>query len=1532
MPHTREENQQVMEEHRAHDSESARARRIAARIAKRTFIESQDNDTPTGEPTEEMRMDTPTPPPAPVDPEAPPRAKPKARAKPTAKPNAASMFRGTAAPLVHQELRLYHRGGAAMYDYLEDFQRLLNTPAFFRTDHDGVVLPNPIRYVEFAFRYAIMMRWLRDQYRLYHVRFFVIDSMYQRMDFEETLVTTYRYFGRRNLYNWDDLRNRMVIPRDGPWPTYDTEHVGQLDRFMSNVGVRVDLEYLTEVLSSPNGTWGFIDNNVHLSEIPTHDLWIATQRNPMHDYFLNMLLEWRRNAAMLTSTQLMSRDFMHSIPHQSLYWQLPTPTLTSHRNGLFITNPPSEVMARYASFLWDVVLRASPTADRYTGAPPLSITMDSAGRVTSDPLSNMYRTPENEPIATFDAWGGHELGMPRVYDAPPVAPPTASTPGAAIPTDEEMRGPTGPTGEPEAGGGPFSNEERVEISTDREDDASQLVDVTQYGIHGWTPLVHRIRNACFWRSVMVFRHGTRRTGIREADLEGFVEGYWNWVVNMPLEHREELVNVQPITLDMMTAEFARLRAEFYQRDRNDRMNWMANDFHVETMARYLGRRIVIQNVNHRRAWVPHFQFYGDRNHPANIYIQHDYHIHFEALIPNGPRTTAEITRVLEGVIDPRVTNPFRIVGERVPELEGVAGELDLHPHHIEAFRAQGIVYVEPNREPEGGGEPDGGGPDDDDRGRDGLDDDGGGGGPESERTEPSRDRDTLMRVADVEFEMPDITAPMLQNNLGAADPNPIAMTPELIDHLTAYFSNPHLEKAWKAGRPAASAIVGPRGNQYRLRELHKRYPLLINEFHRNWRQYRKRLDTAQRRDPQFQAEAREVAMEILRVYDADQERLRNRMPTRVNPHPEEIEIAFQNPDDITTGKLEVRHNRNTPRYQPPPPRAVVDVTDHSTDRPGSSLPSTPRGGGPGGGGSEPPPPPPRPPGVDMGTSPDESDLFNPPPAMDEDNPPPHPAPLAIAPDPIVQRYNELLQQYNQQTQELTEARETLIKAQQDHGEALSSLSEAERVRRELIQANSLQETQRSYDAHRRELARLNEQLTQQEAALQEARTAVQDSGRVFEEQQAQIQRFQREREQLQAQWDHRDSQFNHRTRDLEAERQRMYEAGAALEVNLRQTRDTLHGILRDNETYLLQNEAQRRTYLAEQQELGFQAIRNQAAVVVPRPSRPPMGPTPGELEAREELGRKQIHHARDIQFMQDREAIRNSEQRIINTEKEEIDWHNRGIDLRVEEDLERTRIERDYTDGLLTGIQIHTRPTSMPPSSQPTPSTPTPPSPSLRRIPSVVSVRSTDSSLPPPSEHPVKEEEHPDIAGVGQRVDDDAMSSTTRIETASEHTDSDSTEMSDVGSVHSVAGLRGLPLGPPGTPESSQASTPREALDPSPSEMSMLGGLYARIFPDPPSPVFLTPPGTPRAVPVPTNPFFASASTMTMAPPPPRVPPMGPPRKGANGFDVAPDILDPRRARHKLFGDFRNALIGTVRPDPRMPRQAGTVVPRRFHS
>jgi hypothetical protein len=1500
-----------MQEHRDDDAERAKRRA--------PFMDEQ---------TEEIPMETPTPPTDGNHPDAP---TPKApRTKPKAKPNPASLFRGTAPSTVHQELRLYHRNGASMHDYFAAFQELLHNPMFFMSEHNGYVLPNPTRYVEFAIRYAIMMRWIRDQYRVHHVRFFVLNTLRQPVGFEEALTTTYIQLGRRNLYDWDDLRTRMVIPREGPWPTPESDVVGQMDVYMTHMRLQVDLRYLEQVLSSPDGTWGFIDNNVHISEIPIHELWIATQRNPMHDYFLNMLRDWRENAALMTSDELMSRDFRLSIPHASPYWQLPAPMVTSHGEGLFITNPPSEVMARYAAFLWNAIQRG-PVADRYVGPPPVSITMDSRGRVTSDPLASLgYLDPETRVApATFHAWTGRELGMPQAWEAPPAAPAAAADATA----DNERRGPTdgGPGTEPGPGSGPGADQ-----TTGDTHPPPDAIEFTHYGIHGWTRMVPGIRNACFWRSIMVFQHGTRRTGIREADLTTFVNEYWDWVINMPDFDRVALEDRQPFTLDQMPEEFARRRDLFYRRNPHDdnRMDWFANDFHIETMSLYLKRRIVVQNVDQPED-TPHFTIVGHPGHPAGIYIQHQWFSHFEALLPNGPRTTVEITHFLENEVSRR-SNPIRIT-ERVPALRGVEGELDLHPHHIEAFRAQGIVYVEPDGS-------DGDGPNA--SGSEGGSNDNG----HEEEEEDGENGDTLMRVADVQFVVPEITEVMLQNNLGPADPT--QMTDELLRHIIAYYSNPELENAWMAGRPAASAIVGPSGQEYRLRDLYQRFPLLINEFRRNWDQYRKRLDVAQRRDPEFQAQARKVGMDILRLLNDEQQRVDNQPLTRASRNTRGTIVALQNPDDVD---IEYRHNRHTRRYQLPVP-AVTD--DRSTDRPGSSLPSTPRDGGGGGGGGSSgggsdggdseslPSPPPAPRTESRGTSPTESGtLFRPPGAwdrMEEDAPPASPPPApSTEPDPVLQHYNELLQQYNQQTQELIEARETLIKAQQDHGQELANLSHAEQVKHDLLKTNSLQNAQRTYEAHQRDLARLHEQLTQQEAALQEARTAIQDSGRVFETQRAQIEQFQREREELQAQWEHRNAQFNHRAQDLEAERQRITEVGVALENQLRQTRGMLHGILRDNETYLLQNEAQRRAYLAGEQDEGFQAIQNRAladrhmreAIRAHARNRPGMG----ELEARQELERIRIERERDGFFT----TIANYKKYV---DDKEVDDRNARIDASTEETIERQLIQLEEQDDILANIQI-----------QPVrPRAPVPPP-----VPPPVSVHSDDdTSLPPPSEHPIKEEDDPNDAGVGQRVDDDTASSHRSTPGGSEH-DRDETQMSDTGSTHTVPAppptTHRLPSLPPSPRVLDPSSTPPHTPTHSESESTMFGGLfstprrepaddvhlyvtphpfYDNIQPQPqpqPSP-FHTPVDTPRSS------VHSSFSAMTydydydMAPPTPRAP--GPVRavtKGARGFDVAPDILDPRRARHKLFGDFRNALIGTVRPDPRMPRQAGAVVPRRFH-
>ena len=76
-----------------------------------------------------------------------------------------------------------------------------------------------------------------------------------------------------------------------------------------------------------------------------------------------------------------------------------------------------------------------------------------------------------------------------------------------------------------------------------------------------------------------------------------------------------------------------------------------------------------------------------------------------------------------------------------------------------------------------------------------------------------------------------------------------------------------------------------------------------------------------------------------------------------------------------------------------------------------------------------------------------------------------------------------------------------------------------------------------------------------------------------------------------------------------------------------------------------------------------------------------------------------------------------------------------------------------------------------------------------------------------------------------------------------------------------------------------------------------------------------------------TNPF---AISVRRRPPGGDVDMEGGTEFGKNGFDPAGDVLDPRRARHRLFSQFRDAYIGLRKPDPLWPREAGSVVPKRF--
>ena len=1471
---------------------------------------------------------------------APPAAKPRPKAKPKAKPFGKGMFGVPPARQPTGELNLF-KHNPDMYNYFVDFFQLIYNPSFFHQvdSISRLRFPIPSRFVEFGMRYSFLARWHRQEGAL--GRRYVTPIPYLNiaaMPLDQALSQVFDD-APQNLFDWVDLRHRQVIPNETSdpriWPVLADAEQHPVLRSVKYVLLRhnyvSDLKAIHLILSHPNHTYQFMGNTMSNEQLAVDQMDRLFRGHPIQEYLLRMLVEWRNNARMLDEDLFTGGHFDKTLPQTTL-WQVPLPDVTVGLQGTFITNPPSEVVYQYTRFIWGLLGGLPGMGTRFQGMPPIRILANNEGVITHDPLATGFMDPDNQPYQTFEPWSFRESVVPSI-------------------TADERSRPTTTT-----------------TTTTTADAELTNIDVTHYGIHGQTELVPGIVNACFWRSVMVFQHGTRRTGIQTADLMAFVEGYWNWLGNLPDEDRAHMMGdegnnpvygLEERHGEDLDATIARRREEFFRRDENGDMDWMADQWHTQTMSRYLRRRIVIWNVGRRRpSFVPMFQIIGEDAFNADIYLWHDYEYHFEVMIPeNG--TLEQRTAFLRG-FDPMV-NPFRIV-DRVPLFTGTEGEIDLHPRHVEAFRAAGMEIRGPGRtgadeEEEQGGGGGGGG-------------DGGGDDYEEQdnNQENNEEGHAPTRVADVEFGVPSLDDLNMYHNYPGGD---ALLTKEIYDGLVAYYSDPRHEEVWRPGGKGRPPLIQVGNRNISINQLSKEYPLFVADLLAEWDDYHPRIVQARQTDPEHQNYIKYVlAPRALRVMVREDEQnalvaeYRQRRPTRSATR--ELTTDQRRPilaimaSDLE-GKFQAPTNRlamNTPIFRrrddessstttslPPPPQPPPSSdpsddmggipppsgggSDHEEPRPGDDDMDHPEG-------SESPPPSVEawiahelpmvvtestatntdvPPTSESGTVTDAPPIVTES-ATDAETPAVIDSATDPEPDPVLQRlheltnqHDELLRHFQQTSNEATNLRNALNHARAEHGRQLSAMEADQKILLAMSRDPEREQLQRDFNTHRVELQRVHGLLAQTEQQLTDTQNALAQQGQMFnDDRRQQIEAFQQEREQLLRQLRDTEAFYKTYAEDHEVERLRLAEYNNQLARHVTHTQNALEAERQRNQRFLLDTEALRRADLQTQQEAEQRALRSllraeraerQEKQALDREYAADQARRRAETERQnqdqeverwnteleqhhlateETYARREVEHNLALEQMELQQQLQNAQDRI------EIDTAFRGIRHAQEQhDLEETEcqhranlIEKAYEEFPLFVV---------PPPRFPLPS-PLPTTP-INKVPSPLSpVR----PRPPQPVHP---------RGAIQPF------------------------------------LPSIPT--PELPPSSPPSTPSSARSVPPS-------------PPPKKPTTTQPPNLPPPLDPPSTPPPSESEVSTMGsflsaleygtivredsgiepPPSPREHPLRVHPPSARGFDVAPDIIDPRRARHKMFTEFRNALIGTVRPDPRGFREAGSVIPRRF--
>lgn len=1537
----------------------------------------------------------------------------------------------------------------------------LNNPtSFLRAETHGRIpdlsLPEPRNYVLVLLQYAAIQRHLEIQRRtgiLYVAPAEVLalpGGVRGRDPFpaadlflRETVVNHMP----RNLYRWRHLVQRQIFREDDvPWNDADGLPSGlALSNILQTEGSATDLGYLLFLVEYPDPatglpTYRLLDNNPppHHPVPRTLTEWEALSppdNNPIQVHLLHMIREWRQHVESIVDSvarteHLRFDNLRISIPHTSPYWVPNLPT-SVNRGMFFHTNPPTEVMWLYGQHVWRFLRELAP--DRYGSVPyphgpPLLLRRHDDGRF-EDLFATHYEGSTDDPGRGNRAVQFHPFGATE--------PTHVDTRDTVEVTDVDTQ--------PEPESEPIPETEVVDVEMTEGAAVADIpapLHVVRYGINGYTPDHPGVVNACFWRSVHFYLSDSRRRGNEPARLDEFVEHYWTFLQrHMPVTDQRALLlrfGEGRTWMQLVRDEQNQMNTPIPGRPygiRGNVLNYYANEFHVETMARVLNLRIAIFRVGTDGRPIPAAtQVVGSVDRPIGPLLLNEGESHFDALrlVPGQDRTLEAVWAQIDAIEGRHKANAhlFQVRPETIPHIR--SNRDTTTPDILDEHRRLPVRPPTPSFDPE----PEDTGPRDD---------------PLSHppgRTEILSDRHDTPR---------DI---------------PSSSTDDLDPHadiralFRAYFTRAGQlgMKPWKRGPGASHTLLGEK--TYKNTDGTES----DNIYHN--------LSTATR-DPAHRAIYEQMYDEYLQAnrnrtlrtatqvnWSSTQWNQTHGLPSRLLArfYANQFDLAIQ------AQSAPGRATRNTPGRPASPTRfMIVDdhiLTDDSDDTAGSSGSSSPSGssrGGRGPGGGD---------GSVSSSAPSSPSPSRPPSDAGVPSPPRSPAPLRspslphrVVPttqdtamvtddngelrdniEDMVRDYSELEHAYREQAralQGMIQERLTTEEAYHRHVRELEEEYERHDIRWREAHSTNMTDIHRMADQHIQVAAHRNRMRAEQQALQEAERTARGDIAEQAGESHIRmlLQGMQQPQEAtaLRMQIAELNRQHTERRRqDNEAYRQ--------LADQMATTEGRLHLAQRQLEESAIVNtelrraldgfaiERQRYEQLAQQYQqsvngtLGDLGARNthlhqQAAAMAAQ-----LDTTLRHARTLEErLGQEQTQHRVTHDLLQetrDRETRANQDAHrqlhLLLTEGESRERREllaHEAETRNIFELYRTLPQptpQSRPTTSTTGTSTAAPPTTTdnatstrppPISTSPTPSTPlasttptphvpspyrgspvsissiggrspvetprvpsAPPSPTMlspvvSRMPSPVILSPLPSplTLSPVTGTPRSAPPSPAITVSSRR-----SSASTVLSSPAASVKAESVAVS----IHSEAGygqrVDTTPTpSPPGSdhsggsiPGTPPATPPPSGGGPPPTRTT---ATYPSIYPSPPStPSPRSPPHTPapsESEPPMFNPFRGIFGGGPPATPPGSVygtPPVsvvsnmsyqsalgdpepfaglyGDKRGQGRSFDVAGDILDPRRCRHKLFGDIRNALIGTVRPDPRMPRDAGAVIPRRFVS
>lgn len=1428
-----------------------------------------------------------------------PKAKPKPKPKPAPAPDTTDEE-----PPRRKRVPRAQLVSVAMQNTLEDFRKLTDRSDYFRPTVRGIRLPDPRRYVRFALHYAWLRRWEWEQRQgtgtTPPTRFYITIGG-RRVNFDTALQDIWRAIDQPNVYAFDDLIMREVfaegfLERDR-WDR-DTPNAN-MTRFLEHNGIQTDMQFMENILREPvdeHGvyTWGFVRRGATTTGGLSDFLSGIGVDNPMHLYLYRTLDAWREYQE--TNDWILSMDVaIPSYPHTSPYWGEVLPDATSLASGRFVTNPPSEYMQGYGAWIYELLQDTFPDNPKYSREyPPMRIMVlpatDAEGRPTpgiTDPMAQLYKDIEGLGAAVqFHAFTGEPAPARTTPLPPPPAAPTA-----------------------------------------------EVLDVTQYGISGATPLTPGVCNACFWRSLMVFEHGTRTTGVDMRQLRAFVNDYWNRVA--VLGRRDQWEIRQIIDIDSDWTEYVTRQRNRFFRARGGIENWWVEEFHVHTAARVLNRRFAVNVVGDRGT---RLMVVGRPTDPIDVYL-HNEGNHFEVYVPEVPDHTARIT----GFTRPTL----RIIGERVPQLTGTTGEIDLHAHHRTHLGAGRVppVLSDSSTEDEAG---DGG------AGDHGGDTDHGGGMEEDHPGDAGDAASSLRTISSaptvpdpIQFQVPVLT-PELRAHRYRGRPD---LNPRRFAAMVQYYSDTSVRrKFWiknNAGRtPKLHIPAGPDGEPAEtitLLQLYDYYPHVIHLLYQEAIRYRERVDEANKGKRKYQEQLAWMTATLR-------------------------EAILRGGPDLMIQDEGFENNKHVENYEEDAEEEGEEGEEMEEDE--EDEDGDDDGGGGDGGDGNPsvasttptPEPPPsewsrrsltptrrqRPPGAEAGTN---TDALPPPPR-------PAVATTGTTTDLEDERYNQLNLEFQRVLEENRNAHEEFNRLREHNNQQLEGMRADHALNLRMAEATAREAYHRQLAAQQRELERLHAQLKEREDAFVGSH---QIGNAQFQQLNQQIDELQADRVRM-AQYNHELEQNLRNAQGWQQRHNELMIAGRELEERLVRGNQQLQQLrARELAQFQQHEEAQRRAILegeytghdainlriqlerqrqelrrlrelAQKTELDpreLQRLRELAQIteVSPKPAAPPtpqalppMGPSPesslGDVGVLDDEQYASL--LPPFRFTPPPRTTPSPKPQAKPSPKRRAQTQPKPPPKRASTPAPSPELNLDD----LGDIPFDMYDTPMEPVPAPTPVPSPVPSPTPSRIstptPSDVTVMS--QLTPTPSRSPTPA---PTVSSVSSltvssiTVSSNDSSVLRHIKTEDEEvplgTQSTNTDDPEEPLNPDDAGV-GQPEEFPSSSDdsSSHSSAPQQPpLDPSAhspphseSESTTHGSL-----PDTEMPNWL-------------EAIFGRHEPAAVVPPVVD--------RRARGFDVAPDILDPRRARHKLFGDFRNALIGTVRPDNRIHRDAGSVVPRRF--